>query len=92
MSLNASALWHAKTAWALAMHGCKDLTWVLTWEWAFSIHVAKTNTWALTWEWALSIHVAKTSTWVFTLEWALVRDTTVVYAQLSEKKSLSYVY
>ena len=54
MCMDASALWCAEAAWALAIRDCKDLAWALTREWALSIHAAKTSTWALTRKWALA--------------------------------------
>jgi hypothetical protein len=52
VALDASAVWIADFTWALAIHGSKDLTWVITREWALSINVTKTN--SLTREWALA--------------------------------------
>ena len=52
--MDASALWRAEAAWALAIRDCKDLAWALTQEWMLSIHAAKTSTWTLTREWALA--------------------------------------
>ena len=46
MSLDASTVWHADFAWALAiLCGCKDLAWARNWELVHApIHVTKTNT------------------------------------------------
>ena len=34
--MDASTLWCAEAAWALAIHDCKDLAWALTQEWALA--------------------------------------------------------
>ena len=52
MSLNVSTPWHEDFAWALPIHGYKDLAWALAYLGVGALHsCCQTSTWALTREW-----------------------------------------